>query len=73
MHLLVVRQPIFNRWKRVVGYEWLFHAFEQGEAPTGDERSSQVVDAYLHRFHPALLTGGKTVVIPAPRSFLLKD
>ncbi len=74
MHLFVVRQPVFNRWKRVVGYELLFHAFEGAETSSEENnRTQRVVDAYLHLFHPLRLTGGKTVFLPAPRSLLMRD
>ncbi len=75
MRLLIVRQPIFNRWKRVVAYELLLHSLEEPKEGTMPREAKEncVADAYLHLFHPARLAGGKTVFVPAPRSFLLKD
>jgi len=75
MHLFVVRQPIFNRWKRVVGYEVLFHAFERAEGVNvnHEQKGKWVIDAHLHLFRPMRLTAGKLAFIPANRSLLLQD
>jgi len=77
VRLLVVRQPIFNRAKRVVGYELLFHALEGRDLNSSsidkDQASRWVVDAYLHLFRPPRLTGGKLAFVPAPLTMLMQD
>ncbi|MCX7642573.1 MAG: HDOD domain-containing protein [Armatimonadetes bacterium] len=75
MHLFVVRQPIFNRWKRVVGYEVLFHSIEKAEglSVNHEQAGKWVIDAHLHLFRPMRLTCGKLAFIPAPRPLILQD
>lgn len=75
MQLLLVRQPVFNRWKRVVGYEVLFHSFEDKRsfAIDREQASRWVMDAHLHLFRPIRLTSGKTAFIPVPRSSVIHD
>lgn len=75
MHLFIVRQPIFNRWKRVVGYEVLFQAIENKHDLTVDreQASRWVMDAQLHLFRPARLTSGKMAFIPVPRSVIVHE
>jgi EAL and modified HD-GYP domain-containing signal transduction protein len=73
MRLFVVRHPIFNRWKRVVGYEVLFHVLE-GKAPIDREQESRwVMDAHLHIFRPMRLTSGKIAFVPVPRSTVVQE
>ncbi|MFN3420247.1 MAG: EAL and HDOD domain-containing protein [Armatimonadota bacterium] len=73
MHLFVVRHPIFNRWKRVVGYEVLFHAVESREPVDREQGSRWVMDAHLHIFRPMRLTSGKTAFVPVPRSIVVQE
>lgn len=75
MHLLLVRQPIFNRWKRVVGYEVLFHSIddEQNSFVDREQASRWVMDAHLHLFRPMRLTSGKTAFVPVPRSVVVQE
>ncbi len=73
MHLFVVRHPIFNRWKRVVGYEVLFHAVEGVMSTDREQESRWVMDAHLHLFRPMRLTSGKTAFVPVPRSIMVQE
>ena len=75
MHLFVVRQPIFNRWKRVVGYEVLFQTVETAEKLniSPEQAGKWVIDAHLHLFRPMRLTSGKLAFVPAPRPLVLQD
>ncbi len=73
MHLFVVRHPIFNRWKRVVGYEVLFQAFEGGVSIDREQASRWVMDAHLHLFRPMRLTSGKITFVPVTRSIIVQE
>ncbi len=73
MHLFVVRHPIFNRWKRVIGYEVLFHAIEGVMSKDREQESRWVIDAHLHIFRPMRLTSGKTAFVPIPRSIMVQE
>lgn len=73
MHLFVVRHPIFNRWKRVIGYEVLFHAIEGGMSTDREQESRWLIDAHLHIFRPMRLTSGKTAFVPVPRSIMVQE
>lgn len=73
MHLFVVRHPIFNRWKRVIGYEVLFHAIEGVMSNDREQESRWVIDAHLHIFRPMRLTSGKTAFVPVPRSIMVQE
>lgn len=75
MNLFVVRQPIFSRWKRVVGYELLFQAIESDQNSSVDREQAcrWVIDAHLHLFGPMRLAAGKLAFVPLPRSFVLED
>lgn len=75
MNLLLVRQPIFNRWKRVVGYEVIFHAIDEKQSSSVDreQASRWVMDAHLHLFRPMRLTSGKIAFVPVPRSVVVNE
>jgi len=75
MKLFIVRQPIFNRWKRVVGYELIFHAVEtSGNLPVDREQAGRwLIDAQLHLFKTMRLTGGKLAFVPLSRPLILQD
>jgi len=75
MKLFIVRQPIFNRWKRVVGYELIFHAVEADDKPLVDREQAGkwLIDAQLHLFKTIRLTGGKLAFVPLPRPLILQD
>ncbi|WP_205006391.1 hypothetical protein, partial [Escherichia coli] len=73
MHLFVVRHPIFNRWKRVIGYEVLFYAIEGRMSTDREQESRWVMDAHLHIFRPMRLTSGKTAFVPVPRSIMVQE
>ena len=74
MDIFVSRQPIFDRWQRVYGYELLFRSSVENafNHENGDQASSQVMSNSLMAMDLDTLVGNKKAFINITRNILLK-
>lgn len=75
MKVFVARQPIFDQWQRVIGYELLFRSGEQNffTHTDGDQASRSVISHTLHVFGLEELTQGRRAFINFTRSLLVQQ
>lgn len=59
----------------MVGYELVFHSIEpdSGSSVDQEQKGRWLIDAQVHLFGSARLTGGKCSFIPLPRPLILQD
>jgi EAL and modified HD-GYP domain-containing signal transduction protein len=74
MEVYVARQPIFNKNKKLYGYELLFRDGLSNAFPDidGDTATSKLLSNSFFSIGMNQLTAGKTAFINFPQSLLLK-
>ena len=75
VEVFVARQPIFDRQRRVAGYELLYRSGDSNSVSGGhdDTMTSVSLERALLSFGLEALTGGRDVWINASRRMLLRD